>query len=192
MKCLLQTFKTNNVRFCLICNYISRIDESLQNDFIRLRFNQLPETKIIKFLKKLCMNENLTISENSLYSIQKIYKSDIRSMINHIQSQQFHIENYTIMNITEWENLTIFIKNIKDNTNNLHIINYINKLSNNYNIEKKNLIKDYSNYLIRKQPTIICEKLLNTIEFILHIPEPNINYLIYYFSLSLSKILNEQ
>ena len=192
LKCLLQTFKTNNVRFCLICNYISRIDESLQNDFIRLRFNQLPETKIIKFLKKLCMNENLTISENSLYSIQKIYKSDIRSMINHIQSQQFHIENYTIMNITEWENLTIFIKNIKDNTNNLHIINYINKLSNNYNIEKKNLIKDYSNYLIRKQPTIICEKLLNTIEFILHIPEPNINYLIYYFSLSLSKILNEQ
>ena len=34
-----------NVRFCLICNYISRIDEALQNEFVRLRFNQLPENR---------------------------------------------------------------------------------------------------------------------------------------------------
>jgi DNA polymerase III delta prime subunit len=192
LKCLLQTFKTNNVRFCLICNYISRIDESLQNDFIRLRFNQLPETNIIKFLKNLCVNENLAISEDSLYSIQKIYKSDIRSMINHIQSQQFHIKNYSIINVAEWEKFTHFIKNIEDNTDKKFITNYINNLSNKYNIEKKNLIKDYCNYLIRKQPIIIDEKVLNMIEFILHIAEPNINYLIYYFSISLSKILREQ
>ena len=36
----------NNVRFCLICNYISRIDDSLQNEFMRIRFNQLPENDI--------------------------------------------------------------------------------------------------------------------------------------------------
>ena len=38
--CLLQNF-SNSVRFCLICNYISRIDEGLQNEFLRLRFNKL-------------------------------------------------------------------------------------------------------------------------------------------------------
>ena len=41
-----------NVRFCLICNYITRIDESLQNEFMRLRFNQLPEKAIIDFLSQ--------------------------------------------------------------------------------------------------------------------------------------------
>jgi len=40
-----------NVRFCLICNYITRIDESLQNEFMRLRFNQLPTNLIIKFFQ---------------------------------------------------------------------------------------------------------------------------------------------
>ena len=46
LKYLLQGLN-NNVRFCLICNYISRIDESLQDEFMRLRFNQLPEKAII-------------------------------------------------------------------------------------------------------------------------------------------------
>ena len=46
---LLQTFKPN-VRFCLICNYISRLDESLQGEFIKIRFNQLPESNILSFL----------------------------------------------------------------------------------------------------------------------------------------------
>jgi replication factor C subunit 3/5 len=46
LRYLLQNY-SNSVRFCLICNYISRIDEGLQNEFLRLRFNQLPESKFI-------------------------------------------------------------------------------------------------------------------------------------------------
>ena len=92
LKYLLQTYSNNNIRFCLICNYISRIDESLQNEFIRLRFNQLPKNDIIFFLKKICKSENLSITDELLYSVQKLYKSDIRSMINHLQSQQDYIE----------------------------------------------------------------------------------------------------
>ena len=37
LRYLLQNF-SNNVRFCLICNYISRIDEGLQNEFLRANF----------------------------------------------------------------------------------------------------------------------------------------------------------
>ena len=39
-----------DTRFCLICNYISKIDDSLQNEFVRIRFNQLPKEQIITFL----------------------------------------------------------------------------------------------------------------------------------------------
>ena len=87
LKYLLQSYNTN-VRYCLICNYISRIDESLQNEFIRLRFNQLPEDSIKSFLKNIVSKENLDISDKSIKSIQSVYQSDIRSMINYIQSNQ--------------------------------------------------------------------------------------------------------
>jgi len=88
LRYLLQNY-TCNVRFCLICNYISRIDEGLQNEFIRLKFNQLPKEKIINFLNNISISENLDLSPKTLSSIQNLYKSDIRSMINFIQSLYF-------------------------------------------------------------------------------------------------------
>ena len=84
LKYLLQGFN-NNVRFCLICNYISRIDESLQNEFMRIRFNQLPERYIISFLDTIIKKENLDIPHEKLKSIQQLFNSDIRSMINFLQ-----------------------------------------------------------------------------------------------------------
>ena len=87
LRYLLQTY-SNRVRFCLICNYISRIDEGLQNEFLRLRFNQLPENEIIGFLNKISVNESLNFSEKTLRLIQRLHRSDIRSMINFMQSNQ--------------------------------------------------------------------------------------------------------
>ena len=109
LKYLLQSINCD-VRFCLICNYISRIDESLQNEFMRLRFNQLPERDIIKFLNIIKEKENLSITETTLYSIQKLYKSDIRSMINYIQSNQNIIEEHKVIDNSTWDNLTKLFK----------------------------------------------------------------------------------
>ena len=100
LRYLLQNY-SSSVRFCLICNYISKIDEGLQNEFIRLRFNQLPKDEIITFLTHISDSENLNMSQKTLSCIQKLYKSDIRSMINFMQSKQdtFKIENIKKTNI---------------------------------------------------------------------------------------------
>ena len=74
LRYLLQNY-SNNVRFCLICNYISKIDEGLQNEFIRLRFNQLPKKDVINFLKSISVKENLNISQKMIENIQEMYKS---------------------------------------------------------------------------------------------------------------------
>ena len=63
LRYLLQSY-SNSVRFCLICNYISRIDEGLQNEFLRLRFNQLPQEDIINFLHQISEKEQLNINTN--------------------------------------------------------------------------------------------------------------------------------
>jgi replication factor C subunit 3/5 len=44
LRYLLQGYNSN-VRFCLICNYISRIDEALQNEFVRFGLINYLKTK---------------------------------------------------------------------------------------------------------------------------------------------------
>ena len=88
---------TENVRFCLICNYISRIDDGLQTEFLKLRFIQLPKQEIMQFLKKISNAENLQMNDKTLSAIQQIYKSDIRSMLNCIQSNMDINNKYYII-----------------------------------------------------------------------------------------------
>ena len=42
---------TTNVRFCSMCNYISRIEMNLKNELVILRFNNLPKNDICSMLK---------------------------------------------------------------------------------------------------------------------------------------------
>jgi DNA polymerase III delta prime subunit len=174
LKYLLQGFN-KTCRFCLICNYISRIDESLQNEFVRLRFNQLPEPDIISFLNKISEKERLFLSQDTILSIQKLYKSDIRSMINYIQSNQYIInENKKVINNDIWEDITELLI---DNTNYKSTDERLEKISIEYNIDIKNIIKDYFNFLIRNKPHMMTNKLLRSIENVVHLVEPNTEYI---------------
>ena len=188
LKYLIQSFNTN-VRFCLICNYISRIDESLQNEFMRLRFNQLPELDIIEFINLVNIKEKLNIPRIKIEYIQKIYKSDIRSMINYIQSNQNIMKNHKIINNEIWNNL---LELIKSNDNYINITSHIESISTEYNIEIKNIIKDFLNYIIRYKKIILSTKLFDFVEYIMHNPEANIDYTIKYTILNLHKLFNEK
>ena len=204
LKYLLQSYN-NNVRFCLICNYISRIDDSLQNEFMRLRFNQLPDVDIIRFLNIISSREQLGLSNDKLVSIQRLYKSDIRSMINYMQSNQHMMNEQKVIDHCVWENLTELIKNSKSNKNdtikndtikndtikNDTIITMFEYISTNYNIEIKNIIKDYLNYIIRNHPNYITSKFLKFTEFIMHLEESNIEYIKKYVVISLSELFTQ-
>jgi DNA polymerase III delta prime subunit len=184
LRYLLQSYKSN-VRFCLICNYISRIDEALQNEFVRLRFNQLPENKIINFLKIINEKENLQYSDDTIHLIQKLFNSDIRSMINYMQSNEQIIYNKKIIQEELWEKLSIDIRDKTLDEN----LTFISKLSNEYNIEKKNIMKNYLNFLIRKKKYLRNSPFLSFVENIMHISDLNIDYMIPYSILQLNKFL---
>jgi len=184
LRYLIQNY-SNKVRFCLICNYISRIDEGLQNEFIRIRFNQLPENDIIQFLKNISVAEKLNITSYSLNQIQQLYKSDIRSMINYMQSNQNIVDtDFNVINHQIWETFYLKIVN-NDPLDNLLV--YIQELSERYNIDKKNIIKEYLNYIIRNKPDIITQEYLNFIENIMHNQECNNSHYIKYV---LSKLVS--
>jgi DNA polymerase III delta prime subunit len=186
LRYLLQNY-SNNVRFCLICNYISRIDEGLQNEFLRLRFNQLPENDIITFLTNISKSENLNLNDKSIHLIQKLYKSDIRSMINFMQSNQNAlVSDFNIIDADVWETL---YELIKTETKLPKLILYINEMSIKYNIDKKNIIKDFLNYIIRnKGPN--SPEFFSFIENILHFEDCKNNYYVNYSLLRISSFLH--
>lgn len=179
LKYLLQSY-CYNVRFCLICNYISKIDESLKNEFICIRFNQLPKQDIYKFIKNITISENLKLSDKVIDTIQNNYNSDIRSMINFIQLNQ---------NITQWEENIITdeiwetIYTILEEPNNFeNLIQYVHNISIQYNTDKKNIIKSYYQYIIRNKKHIITSEYLKKVETIMHFRGTNVEHILLYFS----------
>jgi|TARA_B110000259_G_C14002689_1_gene396817 replication factor C subunit 3/5 len=175
-----------NVRFCLICNYITRIDESLQNEFMRLRFNQLPSNLIVEFLTKISNSENLSLSNDTILSIQQLYKSDIRSMINYMQSNQNVMSEHKVLDEKIWVTFTDILS--ADDYHKLGPV-YLDTVSNDYNIEIKHLIKDYLNFIIRYKTDILTREFLKFAEFIMHLQEPNVEHMKLYSVIRLNALL---
>jgi replication factor C subunit 3/5 len=176
LKYLIQSSRYN-VRFCLICNYISKIDASLKNEFICIRFNQLPKQEIYRFIKSVASNENIQLSDDVIASIQEMYNSDIRSMVNFIQLNQ-KMENWTnsIISTVTWETLhTLFIRNDFTKT-----LTFIQETSVKYNIDKKALIKKYFNYVIRNHAKYVTPQFLDTVEVVLHTTDMGITNVLLY------------
>jgi len=181
LKYLLQTCY-NNIKFCLICNYISKIEESLQDEFICIRFNQLPKADIHNFIKNISINEELNLNDDSIDTIQNMYHSDIRSMVNFIQLNQslkLNESNIKIINNHNFESIHKML--INKNLNPGDIILYMHELSSEYNIDKKTIIYNYFNYVIRNKPKIIKKDILNLMTNLIHNTDVKIEHSLNYF-----------
>jgi len=179
LKYLLQT-SSKDVRYCLICNYISKIDESLKNEFISIRFNQLPIKYIHEFVKKVSIAENLHLNDSVISTIQQLYQSDIRSMINFIQLHQ-HIMEWEKIIITNdiYDKIHSYI--LDSNISISQIIQFIFEISVQYNKDKVNIINGYIQFLIRNKIEVITPEFLNIVEMVVHAVDADIQQLLVYF-----------
>ena len=175
LRYLIQQY-SQNIRFCLICNYISRIDVSLQNEFVRLRFCQLPKSDIYHFLDTIIKKENINITDKQIIAIQENFKSDIRSMINFIQSNHNTIGlNINIIQDSFWKQLIKKMKKKDKNTKKFIEDNCIK-----YNIKIKSFIIKFMTYLVKSNKKYLTDKWLNFIEYTVHNSTVNEKYLLEY------------
>lgn len=186
LKYLLQAC-VGNVRFCLICNYISRIDDSLQNEFVRMRFNQLPSKDIISFLQRICDKENMVIDPDNFIALQSLYRSDIRSMINYMQSNQHNMsfERKHIFDSGVWLKLTSCLQEEAKLTSTNTVeqcVNLCHAISLNYNLDIKSILIDYLHYLIQREyaDDDKLTRLLTLSETIIHSNVNTVDTFLYY------------
>jgi len=185
LKYLLYSYNTN-VRFCLICNYITKIDSSLKNELIKLKFNQLPKEHIYKYLKNIIKTEKVKFEDEYVMNIIRLYESDIRSMINHIQGNiiiKDKIIQYNIFEKLEY-NLIMSDPSITEKL--------LDKISIEYNKNIKDVIKEYFDFIISYKKNNITTELLTFMEYIIHFKELDMNYLKKYFIYFLNNYYSEK
>lgn len=110
LQCIINNY-SSGIRFCLMCNYISKIDFNLKNEFMLLRFNNLPREKINLVLTTVCKQENIVFKQHILDKLQDRFKSDIRSMLNYIQHTE--LKDIDFIQKEHLNTITTLLKNGK-------------------------------------------------------------------------------
>jgi replication factor C subunit 3/5 len=186
-KYLLQSFSSHtvrNVRFCLICNYLSKIDESLRHEFMTIRFNQLPQKQIHAFIHSIAQQEGIKMEWSEIETIQQIYKSDIRSMINFIQmNQDVWTMKQSILTDSVWEQFHLLcFEEVEgeEKERERKMKCKLQEMSIQYNMDKKHLLKRYFHFLVKRGYGMTVDNLI-VIRNIVHYTESTAEQQLVYF-----------
>ena len=78
--------ESKTTRFCLVCNYVSRIIEPITSRCTKFRFKSLGAEKIVERLKLICLEEGVQVEDSVYRSIVEISDGDMRRAITSLQS----------------------------------------------------------------------------------------------------------
>lgn len=79
---------TRSTRFCLICNYVSKIIPALQSRCTRFRFAPLDAAQVTARLRHVIQEERVDITEGGLKAVVYLAGGDMRKALNILQSTQ--------------------------------------------------------------------------------------------------------
>jgi hypothetical protein len=113
----------------------------------------------------------------------KIISHEEEDFLKHyIQNNNALIE-YNVVDNDTWD---CFYKKILEKEKIDNIIEYVNNISLKYNMDKKNIIKNFINYIIRNRTDVVNPTFLNFVENLMHSQDTNnetfINYSLSRFS----------
>jgi replication factor C subunit 3/5 len=107
---LLNLLHISNVRFCLICNYISKLIPNLRDSLMLIPFyNTINDTK---YINNIIEKENVEIDEDIINDIKFNYYPDLRSTINCLQN--YHSNPMPIIKQSFIDEICINYECIKD------------------------------------------------------------------------------
>lgn len=90
---------TENVRFCIICNYLSKIIPAIQSRCTRFRFGPLTEDKMSFRLRHIIEEEKVDITDEGLKALIHLSYGDMRKSLNIMQSTHLAFNKVTEENV---------------------------------------------------------------------------------------------
>lgn len=94
---------TDNVRFCMICNYLSKIIPALQSRCTRFRFGPLKDEQILPRLEHVAESEKVKLTEDGKKALITLSNGDMRRVLNILQSCSMafdEVSEYTVYRCT--------------------------------------------------------------------------------------------
>ncbi|XP_011432740.2 replication factor C subunit 5-like [Crassostrea angulata] len=77
---------TENTRFCIICNYLSKIIPALQSRCTRFRFGPLGTDQMVPRLQHVIQQEQCNVTEDGMKALVTLANGDMRKALNILQS----------------------------------------------------------------------------------------------------------
>ena len=84
LKKIMETY-SKKTRFCLICNYVTKIIEPIASRCVKLRFQLLDEKSISIKIKDICKKENIKYDESIISTLIELSSGDMRKIISLLQ-----------------------------------------------------------------------------------------------------------
>ena len=162
---------TETTRFCLICNYLTKIIPALQSRCMLFRFSPIKFTDHFNKITDIIKQENIFIDEEAINQIILLAEGDMRKSLNVLQSLAMSYKKQTIClknvyEITGYPDESYRINLIKE------LFNYDRKIDDKYNkilniVNESNfsiidIIREIINFLTNKKFRKLFIKLINS------------------------------
>jgi replication factor C subunit 3/5 len=92
---------TKTTRFCLICNYVSKIIPALQSRCTRFRFGPLDDTSVLSKLNEVANSEKLKLETGADKAIVSLSGGDMRKVLNILESCSLAYKQIPVTKIYE-------------------------------------------------------------------------------------------
>ncbi len=139
---------TETTKFCIICNYISKITYPIISRCLPIYFKSLSTKNIITQLKYIISQENMIIDNNIINSIIETCNNDMRKSIGLLQTLKYYYTN-------SFKITPQLIYDINFDISNKTVIEIFN------DIKTKNYMYVYNKIIVNNIPLKkLCEKML--------------------------------
>jgi replication factor C subunit 3/5 len=144
-------------RFCIICNYLTKIIPAIQSRCTILKFCPIQFDEHYKYINNIINIEQINISKDCIDNIIKISEGDMRKSINILQSL-YLINTNNIITTRDLYQTIGYLEPYKNNElmdylfqdKSIHeIYNIILKFKEDNNLSINDIIKELTNYLIK-------------------------------------------
>lgn len=148
---------SKNTRFCIICNYLTKIIPAIQSRCTVLKFKPILFNEHLQFINNIINKEKINITDDCINNIIKISEGDMRKSINILQSlylinsqNLITIEQlYSTIGYLEPIKSLEMIKDLLENKSLNEKYNTILKFKEDNNLSINDILKELTNYLIK-------------------------------------------